>query len=87
MLLALLTSLLGGAAQAADLDAAYQKEFAYLKAEKSSLIQATEALKEQSEAQLSASEAETEGLQGRLIFQTLQADKLEETLNLSLIHI
>ena len=39
--LAVLTSLLGGSAQAADLDAAYQKEFAYLKAEKGSLIQAT----------------------------------------------
>ena len=79
--LAVLTSLLGGSAQAADLDAAYQKEFAYLKAEKGSLIQATAELETQTQTQLSASEAETEGLQGRLIFQTLQADKLEETLN------
>lgn len=79
--LLLVTSLMGGSAYAADLDAAYQKEFAYLKAEKTSLTQAQADLEKQAQTQLGAAEAETESLQGRLIYQTLQADSLEETLN------
>ncbi|MED5369481.1 MAG: MotA/TolQ/ExbB proton channel family protein [Myxococcota bacterium] len=76
-----LLSLLASLSFGAELDAAYQKEFAYLKAEKQSLQKATTEFEASAAKERKAAESQTESLQGRLIYMTLQADKAEEQLS------
>lgn len=68
------------AAMAADgsLEAAYQKEFAYLRAERSELEARLAEVDHETDARVGAAKAELDTLQGRLVGVTRQADLAED---------
>lgn len=60
------------------LEAAYQKEFAYLKAEKEELLRRRQQQQAEAQQRVSAAEAELDRLQGRLVSLTRRADQAED---------
>jgi biopolymer transport protein ExbB len=76
--------ILAAAALAADpaatgsLEAAYQKEYAYLSAEKQELQRRLSQVDSEAEAKIDAANRELDRLQGRLIATTRQADRTED---------
>ncbi len=60
------------------LEAAYQKEFAYLKAEKEELLRRRQEQQAEAQQRVSGAEAELDRLQGRLVSLTRRADQAED---------
>ena len=60
------------------LEAAYQKEFAYLKAEKEELLRRRQQQQAEAQQRVSGAEAELDRLQGRLVSLTRRADQAED---------
>lgn len=65
----------------ASLDAAYQREFAFLEAEKHSLQRRLAAHEQEAEQKLAAARAEVDQLQGRVLNLSLQADRMTDMLS------
>ena len=74
-------SLLLSMALAGDLESAYQKEYAFLDAERKTLTERLEAVQEDGEARISEKERELDALQGKLVRTTLNADDAEKRLD------
>ena len=66
---------------AGDLEAAYQKEYAFLNAEKTTLEERLEEHQVEAQRRVQVKEAELDGLQGKLIRTTLRADDAEASLD------
>ncbi len=65
----------------ADVQSAYQREFAFLEAEKTSLAQRLAALEAQSNGKQEAAKSEVDTLQGRVLALSTQADRMSELLS------
>ncbi len=65
----------------ADVQSAYQREFAFLEAEKSSLQQRLRDFQTQSQAKIDAAKGEVEALQGRALAVAASADRMTESLS------
>ena len=65
----------------ADLESAYQREYAFLAAEKHSLTQRLAELEKEAEQKLAAARSDVDELQGRVLSLSLQADRMTEMLS------
>lgn len=77
-LILLIAGLALGAPSGGSLEAAYQKEHAYLAAERTELVERTGELDRESAARVRAAEAELEALQGKLVSTARRADLAED---------
>ncbi|MCB9741420.1 MAG: MotA/TolQ/ExbB proton channel family protein [Alphaproteobacteria bacterium] len=80
LLIALLSSAQAEDRSISELEAAYQKEYAFLTAEKQTLTQRVEDVKDDAKRRTGEAEGELERLQGRLVRLTLAADKAQDQL-------
>ncbi len=70
-----------GSTAKADVSAAYQREFAFLEAEKHALTQRIERQRREASETVEAARADIDRLQGRVLSLALQAERLSETLS------
>lgn len=77
-LILLMAGLALGAPSGGSLETAYQKEHAYLAAERTELVERTGELDRESAARVRAAEAELEALQGKLVSTARRADLAED---------
>lgn len=68
----------GEAAPAGTLEQAYQKEYAYLRAEKTELVDRVAELDREAAARVTAADAELEALQAQLVATSRRADRAED---------